>query len=118
MPDSSQPTEARALIEIDPATHDAVVRCSGRLVLGESEQFHDDVRALIPGSKRIVLDLEGLTHMDSSGLGTVVRLYVAAKAAGCDLQLINLGKGIRKILSVANLLSFFTVVGEHDIRMQ
>jgi anti-anti-sigma factor len=55
--------------------------------------------------------------MDSSGLGTVIRLYVNAKAAGCDLQLVNLSQGIRRILSMTNLLSFFTIVGENDIRM-
>jgi anti-anti-sigma factor len=119
MPDLGQPTGQPALahIEIDPATNNAIVRCSGRLVLGETEEFYDQVRALVPASKRIVLDLNDLTHMDSSGLGTVVRLYVHAKSNGSDIQLINLGKGIRKILSVANLLSFFNVVGENDIRM-
>jgi anti-anti-sigma factor len=55
--------------------------------------------------------------MDSMGLGTVVRLYVSAKSAGCALELINLGKGIRQIFAVTNLLSVFTIVGEHNIRM-
>ena len=115
MPDSGQP--AHAHIEIDPATNAVIVRCQGRLVLGETEEFYDQIRTLTPTYKRITLDLNELTHMDSSGLGTVVRLYVHAKSNGSDLQLINLGKGIRKILSVANLLSFFNVVGENDIRM-
>jgi anti-anti-sigma factor len=65
-----------------------------------------------------VLDLTDLTHMDSSGLGTVVRLYVSAKSAGCALELINLGARIRQLLGVTNLLSVFTSVCEHDIRMR
>jgi anti-sigma B factor antagonist len=55
--------------------------------------------------------------MDSTGLGTVVRLYVSAKSAGYSLELINLGKRIRQLLGVTNLLSVFTVIGEHNIRM-
>ena len=117
MPDFGPPPEILTVIEIDPATGDAMVSCRGRLVADHREEFYQEVRKLIPGSKRIVVDLNDVTHMDSSGLGTLVRLYVTAKGAGCDLQLVNLSKGIRKILSMTNLLAFFTVIGENDIRM-
>ena len=55
--------------------------------------------------------------MDSSGLGTLVRLYVSCKSAGCDLELINLGQRIRQLFEISNLLSVFTVVGEQGIRI-
>jgi len=110
MPDFGPPPQILAVTEIDPTTGNATVICRGRLVADYRDDFHDEVRRLIPASKRIVLDFSEVTHMDSSGLGTVVRLYVAARSAGCDLQLVNLSTGIRKILSVTNLLSFFTVV--------
>ena len=95
----------------------AVVRCGGKLVAGVNDLLYLKVSKLIPESKRIVLDLTDLIQMDSTGLGTVVRLYVSAKSAGCDLELINLGKRIRQLLGVTNLLTVFTVVGEHNIRM-
>jgi anti-sigma B factor antagonist len=63
------------------------------------------VRPMIPDTKRILLDLTDLTHMDSMGLGSVVRLYVSAKSADCDLELINFGERIRKMLSTTHLLS-------------
>lgn len=96
----------------------AAVRCSGRLVAGVNDLLTHEICQLIPCSKRIVLDLTDLTHMDSSGLGTVVRLYVSAKSAGCALELINLGPRIRQLLGVTNLLSVFTTICEHDIRMR
>ncbi len=114
MPDTA---ESPLTLEIVREPGAAVVLCRGRLVAGQTESFYAEIRALIPGTKRIVLDLTDLTHMDSSGLGTVVRLYVSAKAAGSSLELINLGKRVRQILSVANLLSFFAIVGEHDVRL-
>ena len=117
MADLGPPSEISTVIEIDPATGYATVKCRGRLVASYRDEFYQDVRRLIPSSKRIVLDFSGVTHMDSSGLGTVIRLYVSAKTAGCELQLVNLSKGIRKILSITNLLSFFTVVGENNVRM-
>jgi len=64
-------------------------------------------------SRRIVLDLSDLTHIDSMGLGTLVRLYVSSRSAGCSLELINLGKRVRELLGLTHLLSVFTVIGEH-----
>lgn len=105
-------------LDIDRDSEGAVVRCHGKLVAGVNDFLYLEVSQLMLGSKRIVLDLTDLTHMDSMGLGTVVRLYVSARSAGCRLELINLGARIRKLFGAANLLSVFTVVGEHNIRMQ
>ena len=98
--------KARLTVEIDRAPGEAVVRLSGRLVAGVTDVLYLEVRGLIPQTKRIVLDLTDLTHMDSMGLGTLVRLYVSARAAGCDLELVNLGKRIRQLLGMTNLMSF------------
>lgn len=96
----------------------AIVRCHGRLVAGGCDLLYSQVKQLIPGSKRIVLDLTDLTHMDSMGLGTLVRLYVSAKAAGCSLQLVNIGKRIRELLGMTNLMSVFTELGEQGISIR
>lgn len=117
MSDFGPPPEILTVIETDPATGVVTVSCRGRLVSSHRDEFYEAVHPLIASSKRIILDFSDVTHMDSSGLGTVIRLYVGAKAAGCELQLVNLSTGIRKILSMTNLLSFFTVIGENDIRM-
>jgi anti-sigma B factor antagonist len=94
----------------------AVVRLSGKLVAGETEVLTKEVRRLIPGNKRIVLDLTDLVYMDSMGLGSIIRLYVSAKSAGCDLEMINLSKRIRELLGVTNLLSVFAICGETGAR--
>jgi anti-sigma B factor antagonist len=104
-------------VEIERADGTAVVRCRGRLVLGVSEILYLKVRQLIPDTKRIVLDLTDLTRMDSIGLGTLVRLYVSARSAGCTLELVNLGQQVRQLLGTTNLLSVFTIVGEHGIKL-
>jgi len=63
-------------------------------VAGVNEMLYARVSQLIPEAQRIVLDLTDLTHMNSMGLGTVPRLYISPKSAGCDLELINLGEWI------------------------
>ena len=94
----------------------AIVRCHGKLVAGVDDVLYSSVRQLLPDCKRIVLDLTDLTRVDSMGLGTLVRLYVSARAAGCSFELINLGKQVRLLIKTANLTSAFCTVAEHGIK--
>jgi len=96
----------------------ALVHCRGRLVAGLCGEFYDKIHDLIPVNKRIVLDLTDLAFVDSMGLGTLVRLYVSARSAGSCLELINLGKQIREILGITNLLSLFGDMCEKGVTMK
>lgn len=104
-------------IEIKRSQKSAIVNCSGRLVLGLTDQLLDPVKLLIPECERIVLDFTDLARMDSTGLGTLVRLYVSARSAGCALQLENVGPPIRKLLGITNLLDALTIIGENNIKL-
>ncbi len=95
----------------------ALVRCHGRLVSGGTDILYNEVKPLIPECKRIVLDFTDLEYVDSTGLGTLVRLYVSGKSTGCTLELINIGKRVRKLLGLTNLWSVFAVIGENHLRM-
>jgi anti-sigma B factor antagonist len=101
--------------DIERSGDTVVVRCHGKLVAGLNETLYAAVRPMIPDTKRIVLDLTDLMYMDSMGLGSVVRLYVSAKSAGCDLELINFGERIRKMLSTTHLLTVLAAIGQQGI---
>lgn len=94
-----------------------VVHCAGRLISGLNHLLNAEVGRLLPGPTHIVLDFEHLTHMDSSGLGTLVRLYVHAKSSGCKLEIDNMGPSIRNLLGITHLLSILETVGQHHIKM-
>jgi anti-sigma B factor antagonist len=115
MPDKTN--ASRFSVKVERSAEAAVVRCHGDLVAGVTDVLYREVRQLIPDSKRIVLDLKELTYVDSSGLGTLVRLYVSAKTAKCDLELTNVSGRIRQILGITNLLSVLQVIGENNIRI-
>lgn len=104
-------------LEIERKPDVALVRCHGRLVAEVSGNFYTRIRQLMTDHKRIVLDLSDLAHMDSMGLGTLVRLVVSAKTNGCSLELYNLGKRVRQLLGVTHLLGVFTVIGEQGITL-
>jgi len=95
----------------------SIVRCTGKLVNASTAILQTEVRGLIPGAKRIVLDLTDLGYMDSSGLGSIIGLYVSVKTAGGRLEVINLSTRVRQLFSITNVLSLFEVAGEQNIRL-
>jgi anti-sigma B factor antagonist len=105
-------------LKIDRSGDTYTVHCHGKLVYGSIERLTSAVCPLIPGSKRIILDFTDLTHMDSLGVGSLVRLYVSAKAAGSCIELINFGPRIRQILGITNLLSVLTNMCEQGVNIR
>ena len=106
-------------LKLQVSTQDGatLVVCSGRLTMGAAANFKSHVKGLIRQAQRVVVDLNGVTYMDSSGLGAIVGVYVSAKAAHCELKLVNFNKQIRQLFGVTNLLSLFESCGQHNIRM-
>ena len=87
---SSQPVPERALGLHTYAWEDAtVVRCTGRLTAETSPLLKAEAKALLPNKRRVILDLTELGYMDSSGLGTLVAIYISAKDAGALLLELN-----------------------------
>jgi anti-anti-sigma factor len=89
------------------------VQCHGKLTFEHAPQLRNKVRTLIPDEKRIILDLKEVPFMDSSGLGTLVTLYVSARTRKCKLELINVSPAMRSLLGATNLLSLFEAAGRH-----
>jgi len=90
-----------------------VAECHGKLTFENTQVLKDAVRDRIPGHKRIVIDLKEVPQVDSSGLGTVVGLYVSARTRGCQVEIANASQQIRDLFSMTNLLSLFEAAGRH-----
>jgi anti-sigma B factor antagonist len=114
MPEASEKVLA---FTIERNGDSAVVKCRGRLVAGTTEELHREVKDLLPQTKLVVVDLAELTYVDSTGLGVLVRLYSSARQAGCELKLLRLGKQLRNLLKMTNLLSIFGQVEDHGINI-
>lgn len=94
-----------------------VVQCSGRLTLEHAARLKTEVKGMIPSHKRIILDLAELVFMDSSGLGTIVGLYISARSAGCRIELVNMSKPIRELMGLSHLLEVFEACGRSGTRI-
>ena len=114
MPEQS---EKVLTFEIERDGDSAVVKCHGRFVAGTTEELYQDVKHLLPELKLVVIDLQDLTYVDSMGLGALVRLYSTAKQTGCEFKLLHLGKQLRNVLKMTNLLSVFSQAEDHGINI-
>ena len=99
VPDLQLTTESNA--------NGTVVHGSGKINAAATGLLQTTVRGLIPGSKRIVLDLTGVDYIDSSGLGALVSVYMAARNANCELEISNPKPRVRDLLSITKLASVF-----------
>ena len=92
-----------------------IVDCDGRIVFGEeSALLRDTLKKLIVENSRIVLNLSGISYIDSGGLGTLVALYTTAQNAGGSVKLANLTQRVDDLLQVTKLLTVFEVYDSEE----
>ena len=99
-------------MEIQTKTVDGVniIKLKGRLAMGPPlERFTSIVTQwLAKGENRIVIDLEEVPTIDSSGIGTIVRFLTSAKQGGGAIRLLNPSKFTVQTLRMTGLLNLFS----------
>lgn len=93
----------------------AVIRCKGRITLGDEVQALEaevNRQIKIPGTdtnrfKHVVLQLAETDFLDSSGLGSLVRLVGVLRAAGGGLKICQLSPRVLKVIEMTNLTAVF-----------
>jgi anti-sigma B factor antagonist len=91
---------------------ETTVVCAGKIISDTSPLLVSTVQPLIPGTKRLVLDLTNVSYVDSSGIGALVRLWVSTKKANCEFRVINLSERIKDLLRISNLSKILE--GDHE----
>jgi anti-sigma B factor antagonist len=87
-----------------------VLDLSGPITLskGDDQLFKDKVNSLVhQGHKNILVNMAGVTAVDSAGLGELVAAYTTVTKAGGSLKLVNLTKRLHDLLSITKLLTVF-----------
>jgi anti-sigma B factor antagonist len=86
----------------------SVLAVSGDLDISEVENFLSHAgRLLDTGTRVIDVDLGGVTFIDSSGLGALVRLQRRATEDGRELRLANVPRAVARVLDLTGLTDLF-----------
>ncbi len=88
-----------------------VLELSGRVVLGEDcDALRKKIQDLLAASHtRIALGLEGVSRIDSTGIGTLVEAVILTAREGGRLKLFNVPRLIHNTLSAHRLLQAFEI---------
>jgi anti-sigma B factor antagonist len=87
-----------------------IVAVKGDITLnkGGDAMLKDKVQSLLQqGHKQILVDLAGVSYVDSAGLGELVQAYATTKNRGGALKLVSVTKRLKDLLVVTKLLTVF-----------
>ena len=92
-------------VKIDTGANGAaVLELTGRLDLLSAGEVKQQLTSTVAaGRTKVVVDLHGVTFVDSSGLGALISGLKAARLAGGDLRIARPGEQARVILSLTTL---------------
>jgi anti-sigma B factor antagonist len=94
-----------------------ILDLDGEITLGyRGTALVDGISNLLEdGSKKLLLNLEGVTYVDSFGVSELVRAHAMSERAGGELKLVNLTNRVQSILQMTNLVTIFELFdGERD----
>ena len=82
----------------------AIIRASGDLDLTTAPRLRERViQVVTAGQPRVVLDLDAVDFVDSTGLGVVVGLLKRTRSQGGDLRLVSTRRSLEKVLELTSL---------------
>jgi len=88
-----------------------LIKLDGKITIGSGDQQLRDVitTALTSGKDKILLDMSGVTTIDSSGIGELVGSYTTVANRGGKLKLLHLPSKLNELLHVTQLITVFEV---------
>ena len=88
----------------------AVVEVTGEVNLAHSNVFQEDLANIVAEKpQRLVLDLTGVTYMDSSGIASLVKMLSRAKAIGASMHLVGMSDRVRSLFEITRLDHVFEI---------
>ncbi len=103
-------------VDVERLSGGAILKPLGDIDLSCSPDLRSvlaEVQKPSPGM-RLIVDLQEVPYMDSSGVATLVEAMQVARRGSGQIVLCNLNDRVRSILEIARLDMVFTIVGSRD----
>ena len=86
-----------------------VMHPEGRLDVALAPAFREQVKRLLDaGSTKLIIDLGGVSFVDSSGLGTILVGLKLARRAGGDIRIVRPPPQFKALLQLTSVSRFLT----------
>src|SRR5581483_1389165 len=87
----------------------AIVDLHGKVTLGENTGIlRDELRSqLAQGNKNLILNMAGVSYVDSAGLGELVGAYTTATNQGGAVKLLHMQGKMKDLMQITKLHTIF-----------
>lgn len=94
----------------------SILDVKGRLTVGGSaSELRDRITQMMTAGKRqIIINLQGVEYIDSTGLGTLVICFTSLQKAGGALKLLNLNRRNLELLLLTKLSTVFELFNDEQ----
>ena len=100
------------LFEITESTHDGipVLSIQGEIDVSTAPELRDRLLSVAHGGhSKAVVDLRGVTFLDSTALGVLVSALKRFRSGDGDLRLVVTGRSVTKVLEITGLVDVFSI---------
>ncbi len=97
-----------------------IVRVAGELDLVAADQFRNEIDAAMEKncSDNIIMNLNGVRFIDSSGLGVILGRYKKIKMRGGKMALVSAPVQVKRILELSGVLNIASSYETEDEALQ
>lgn len=91
-----------------------IVSVFGELDLVMAKEFNTKVDEMLLAHvevKELIIDLNGVSFVDSTGLGAIIGRYKVMKLRGGKVSVLGANKSVKKVLEMAGLKKIVGIVG-------
>lgn len=112
--------EEKALMQLELAVrfvdHVTIIDMTGHLTLGERcSLFRETAKGLFEaGHTHVLLNLRGLTYIDSAGLGELTSCYITASRMGGKAGVVSARGKVEQVLQITHLSDLFVSFSDED----
>ncbi len=115
MPENQSMTNEQLQIEKRTFGEITILDCSGRIVVArETDYLFHAVTSAMEKSRSVLLNLAGITAVDSGGLGMIVLLHRYALNSSCDLKLCNPSSRVSEVFALTDLHNVIDLHNDED----
>jgi anti-sigma B factor antagonist len=98
-----------------------VVDLRGKIAFGEGNtKFRETISTFLNsgGAQNVLLNMQEVDYVDSSGIGELVRSQMAIRKQGGQFKLVNLSKVVNDLLNATSLNKIFDIQGDEASALQ
>ena len=96
-----------------------IIDVSGEMDLYNSYKLKELVMKMMERQvKSVVINMEAVDYIDSSGIGALIHIYSTMKKASCQLYMTNIHGSVKKVIELTKLMGYLPITNSLEEALQ